>query len=69
MKTYTVVGIYCDNKQRHCDHIEASTADAAEKKYRHKMMRKGEEMLVAGVIEGAHCCVDPWNDATCRGFV
>jgi hypothetical protein len=63
MNVYTVFGIYADNMQRHADHVTADNPVEAETKYRARMKRKGEDMLVAGVVLGKTVAVDQFDNA------
>lgn len=53
--TYTVIGIYKSTKQRYCTSVEAMNPTEAQEIARCEI---GAEMLIAGVIEGRHSCVD-----------
>lgn len=55
MTTYTVFALYADNFQRFCETVEAPTPDEAESIIR---ANAEGELLIAGVIEGRHVCVD-----------
>lgn len=55
-KRYTVFALYADNLQRYATSVEAESPEEAERIVRNDA--EGE-LLVAGVIEGSHPCLDP----------
>lgn len=55
MKTYTVIALYEDSFQRYADSVDADSPADAE---RIAQENAPEPILVAGVVEGEHMCVD-----------
>lgn len=55
MMTYTVFALYADNLQRYATSTEAESPEEAERIVRNDA--EGE-LLIAGVIEGQHTCLD-----------
>jgi len=63
MQTFTIVAIYTDNMQRHATTVQAKDATDAQRKFARRMERKGEPMLIAGVVAGEVMMVDEQDNA------
>ena len=58
VQPYTVVGIYTDNDQRTCVHVEASSATDAEVRARQSEEWRDHEVRIAAVFDGHLRAVD-----------
>lgn len=51
MRTYLVIAIYTDNKQRFAGTYVAHTAEEAEKQAHIEAAKDGNELIIAGVLQ------------------
>lgn len=63
MNSYTVFGVYTDPLgQRFAALVEADSPESAELKARDEAEEAADLLMIAGVIEGHHQCVDNYTD-------